>query len=138
VDRGSITTSAATLIPIAFAATAITAAATAAITPSTTFFTSLRFVDRERATRDIGAIDTCDRLGHRVSAVHGHKCESTWTAAVTIRWEMNIRYRSVWGEKGFEILFGRIERQIAYIHFHNIKIGSRIVTSLAAVPDRRG
>ena len=83
------------------------------------FFACLGFVDLEVTAFEISAIERLDRIIHGGLRIHCHESEATWAAAVAIFRKVHVCDASKLGEKSFNRLLGRLERQVAYIHFHN-------------------
>jgi hypothetical protein len=94
-------------------AAAVSAAAAAAL------FTGLGFVDLEVAAAEILTVGGADRLVHGIVGIHGHEREAAGLAAVAVDREVDVGHLAVLGEQVLEFLLGRLERQVAYIHFHN-------------------
>ena len=126
----SATTSSATTATAASAttATAASAAATIATASAATtteasgaFFTRAGFIDREKSTAKIFAIQASDRGLHGIGCVHADEGKSTRAAAIAIHRQENIGDASELAEKVGNILGGGFEGQVAHIHLgiHN-------------------
>jgi hypothetical protein len=118
----SATTSSATTATAASAAATIATASAATTTEASgAFFTRAGFIDREKSTAKIFAIQASDRGLHGIGCVHADEGKSTRAAAIAIHRQENIGDASELAEKVGNILGGGFEGQVAHIHLgiHN-------------------
>ena len=92
---------------------------------ATAIFTWACFVDLDRATIEIRAVERLDDTFHGILRTHGHECESTWTTAFAIRRKVDVSDFTMLRERVLKFLARCLEREVSYIHFHNINSGSR-------------
>jgi hypothetical protein len=107
---------------VAASATTTTTAAAAAAT----LFAGLGFVHLEGAATNVFTVEGFHGGVHFAFGAHCHESKATWLSAFAVHRHVHVRHAAVLGEEGFEILFGRIKRQVANIHFHL----SRVVHAL--------
>ena len=87
-------------------------------TTAATLFARLCFVHFKGASIEVGAVGTFDRGFHVLLGVHSHEGKATRAAGLTILGDVSVSDGTILGEEGFEILLSRVERHVAYIHFH--------------------
>src|SRR6266581_462821 len=126
---GSIARSAAAAAPVTAAAATSAAAATAAAVAAApaALFTRLGFVDGQAAALEHGAVERGNRRVRPVA--HLHEAEAPRPAGVAILDDLRPDHRAVLGELDPQVLFGRVEREVAHIqvlrHAHSPGQSSR-------------
>jgi hypothetical protein len=105
--------------------TAVAATATTTVSAATAAATAagfvLRFIDLQRATAEVLAVEGLHGA-LRIGARHFHEAEAARLARVAIVHEGDFFNRSVRGEQGADRFVGRAEREISNIKFGQEKI----------------
>jgi hypothetical protein len=125
------------LLPATATTAAATAARTAATTAATTALTFLRFIDTQRTTTHVLAVQGLDGA-LRIGARHFDEAEAARTARFAIIDQRNGLHRTVLFEQRPNVLLGSGKWQIANVDFrHTDKLSLKKASSAIARIDER-